>query len=62
MLDWKGGMDYGLDYGIYIFHSSTQLYCVVICLLTYSLPAPSCIGLHSCSLLEVVGVKGNLHI
>ena len=37
MLDWKkdwyGGIDYGMDYGIY---SNTQLYCVAICLLTFS--------------------------
>ena len=36
MLDWNGGMDYGMDYEIYIFHSNTQLYCVAIFLLTYS--------------------------
>jgi len=40
VLDWKmdcnGGMDYGMDYGIYIFNSNIQLYCVAICLLTYS--------------------------
>jgi len=39
-MDWNGGMhfgmDYGMDYGIYIFNSNTQLYCVAICLLTYS--------------------------
>jgi len=33
----ENGVEYGgLDYGIYIFHSNTQLYCVAICLLTYS--------------------------
>ena len=40
MLDWKmewnGGMDCGMDYGFYIFHSNTQLYYVAMCLLTYS--------------------------
>ena len=30
-MDWYGGVDYGMDYGIY---SNTQLYCVAICLLT----------------------------
>jgi len=34
MLDWNGGMDYGMDYGI--FHSNTQLYSVAVYLLTYS--------------------------
>jgi len=32
-IDWYGGIDYGMDYGIYI---NTQLCCVDICLLTYS--------------------------
>ena len=32
-MDWYGGIDYGMDYGIY---SNTQLYCVAICLLTFS--------------------------
>ena len=31
-----------------------------IFLLTYSQPAPPCIDLHSCSLLEVIGVKGHV--
>jgi len=52
----ENGVEYGgLDYGIYIFHSNTQLYCVAICLLTYSEPAPW-------SLLQVVGVKVQVHI
>ena len=24
-MDWNGGLDYEMDYGIYIFHSTTQL-------------------------------------
>jgi len=36
-MDWYGGIDYGMDYGIY---SNIQLYCVAICLL------PPCSGLH----------------
>ena len=51
-MDWNGrmeyGMEYGMNYGIHIFHSNTQLYCVAICLLTYS--------------LEVLGVEGHVHI
>ena len=43
-----GGIDYVMDYRIYIFHSNTRLYCVAICLLTYS--------------LEVLGVEGHVHI
>ena len=39
-MDWNGemqyGMEYGVDYGITFFHSNIQLYCVAICLLTYS--------------------------
>jgi len=39
-MDWNGGMqygmEYGVDYGITFFHSNIQLYCVPICLLTYS--------------------------
>ena len=40
-MDWYGGIDHGMDYGIYISHSNTQLYCVAICLLTYVLIASS---------------------
>ena len=39
-MDWNGGMqygmEYGVDYGITFLHSNIQLYCVAICLLTYS--------------------------
>jgi len=27
-MDWNGRMEYGVDYGIYNFHSNTQIYCL----------------------------------
>ena len=65
MVEWT--MEWTLEWTMelketHIFHSNTQLYCVAICLLAHSLLALAHIGLHSCSLLEVVGVKGHVHI
>ena len=53
------GMENGMNYGILkcqeaLFHGTTRLCCVAICLLTFDL--------HSCILFEVLGVKGHLHI
>jgi len=51
-------MDYGVDYGIekmYPFFKALALLCSY--LLTNLLTALPCIGLHSCSLLKVVGSK-----
>ena len=64
-LCWTGkwtGMEYEMDYGIYIFHSNTQLYCVAICytnllIASSSLywpafmePPRSCRGQRSCAI------------
>jgi len=62
-MDWNGGMDYGIDYGIFkyrpktFFHSRTKLFCVAVYYLTYSQSALCCVGLHLHLLLEVVGPK-----
>jgi len=46
-----------------IFHSNTRLYCVATYLVTTPLLAScACIGLHSGILLEVIGVKGYVHV
>ena len=36
MLDWNGGMDYAISKNNTFPRNNTRLYCVAICLLTYS--------------------------
>jgi len=64
-MDWNSGMDYWNLLKAFkgVFHSNTQFYCVRSYLLANLLiPSSPCNGPASCSLLEVVGVRGHVRI
>jgi len=68
------GLEYGLEQWNWLwnfqkkhlkpfFHSNSQLCCVAIYLITHPyLQLCLSLGLHSCIFLEVLGVKGHVHI
>jgi len=67
-MDWNGGRDYGMDYGIFIKNEQFPIAilgsvaCTAVYSLTCSQSALPCIGSHLYILPQSLRVNGHMHI